>query len=441
MIRIPKGKHRGQKCYIIGSGPSIKNMDLSALRDEITVCVNESYKAIHWEPTYICIGDRVLWPKVKEKYASFKTAKIICSMGLDGNVGSDYAGTNLKARVPLNKMESSASHGFSFDLLTEVRKGWNVIPEIALPFVCWAGFSECYLLGCDCTNDGYFYGDSTRGAEFQAVLPNAMNCYRAIAETPGLPTAIYNATDGGRLECFPRINYEDTIHVGIQPSDLLVIGYYTPDADYRVRAENMKASVEAQGLECEIRERPSMARYIGNRPVEKPLPWVLNCGQKADFIAEMMAEYPDRFLLYLDADAQMEKRPALFFDHPVNYDFAVSYLDNEFVTNELTSNTMFFSPTPETKALVVLWATAQKVESNKALMGKYPPPFRAAWDQRVLQNVVEAKVVPGLVVKRLPYEYAKITLTPRGNELMKGVRPEDIVISQHQASRENKRFV
>ena len=40
------GRHAGERCFVVGSGPSIARMDLSWLKDEITICVNQSYKAL-----------------------------------------------------------------------------------------------------------------------------------------------------------------------------------------------------------------------------------------------------------------------------------------------------------------------------------------------------------------------------------------------------------
>ena len=92
--KIQRNKHKNQRVFIIGSGPSIKGMDLTPLKDEITICVNESYKALDFDPTYICIGDRKLYPLIKDTLAE-KKSRIICSSGMDGSVGQEYNGDNL----------------------------------------------------------------------------------------------------------------------------------------------------------------------------------------------------------------------------------------------------------------------------------------------------------------------------------------------------------
>lgn len=426
-----KGTQRGKRCFLIASGPSIKNMDLRQLKDEITICVNESYKALDFDPTYICIGDRELWPVIKDEYAK-KKSKIVCSTGLNGQVGSDYKGNNLIKVAKLNKSKTVMDNGFRFDMV-EVHKAWNVIPEVALPFVCYAGFSTCYLLGCDCTNDGYFYDDPIRGKGYQKVLDTVIPVYENIARRE-LPTRIYNATEGGRLEAFPRVNLKDVLFKPTPSRNpLTVIGYYTEDRNYKELAHNMKASVERQGIKCHIEKRTSWKCEM-----PKPTSWVLNCSQCSYFIEEMMKLFPDTNLLYLDADAVMEKRPKLFLDDAIDFDFGAPFLTNEYVKDELQSNTLFFRACDETKKLVQDWRLLQDERNFQLLQGKYAKPFKEAWDQRVLQDVL---VASNCKIKKLPWEYGKITVTPRGDELMKGVKPEDIVISQHQASRQNKHLL
>ena len=38
-----KGIHNGERCFVIGNGPSLKNMDLSLLKGEYTIGTNRIY--------------------------------------------------------------------------------------------------------------------------------------------------------------------------------------------------------------------------------------------------------------------------------------------------------------------------------------------------------------------------------------------------------------
>jgi len=436
MLRIGKNAHKGERCFVVASGPSTKNMDLSKLRDEVVICVNESYKILDWDPTYIAIGDYKLWPHVKDTYSKM-SSRLIVGSGLNGTCGDDYNHKNMKVHLPLDLKSSILSQGFHWDFKTNpsFRKGYNVISEIVLPFVCWAGFRECYLIGCDCTENGYAFGDPVRGTEHQKIDNRALECYGVISKTGNLPTQIFNSTVGGRLESFPRIPFEKAIIRGIDPSNLIVVGYYTPDRNYKDLAENMKRSVERFGLCCKIYERPSLAK----ENMHKPMPWVLNCSQCGDFILEMLRDHPKKHILYLDADATMEKTPSVFFDKPVEYDFAATVLTNRYIANQLQSNTLFFANTPVARKLAREWRDEQNIRNERMLRGEYKAPYFQAWDQQVLQDVLAINKTVKWV--QLPWTYAKLDLTLKGEELMPGINYDEIVIAQHQASRQNKRFI
>ncbi len=44
-LAMMRNKHRGRRCFVIANGPSLNGMDLSPLRDEITIGCNGIYKA------------------------------------------------------------------------------------------------------------------------------------------------------------------------------------------------------------------------------------------------------------------------------------------------------------------------------------------------------------------------------------------------------------
>src|SRR5258708_28843911 len=56
-----RDRHKGQRCFIIGNGPSLKKQDLSPLANEITFVTNSFY--VHpivgdsWQPTYYFFSD------------------------------------------------------------------------------------------------------------------------------------------------------------------------------------------------------------------------------------------------------------------------------------------------------------------------------------------------------------------------------------------------
>ncbi|HEY0007112.1 MAG TPA: hypothetical protein VGB55_00165, partial [Tepidisphaeraceae bacterium] len=57
MRRLPRyhNKHAGQRCFILGNGPSLKQTDLTLLKNEVTFGLNRIYMnfdAMGYETTY-----------------------------------------------------------------------------------------------------------------------------------------------------------------------------------------------------------------------------------------------------------------------------------------------------------------------------------------------------------------------------------------------------
>lgn len=61
-----RNRHVGQRCFIIGNGPSVAKQDLSFLKGEITFVMNAFWKhpiVEVWQPTYFLLADQVLFDR------------------------------------------------------------------------------------------------------------------------------------------------------------------------------------------------------------------------------------------------------------------------------------------------------------------------------------------------------------------------------------------
>ena len=201
----------------------------------------------------------------------------------------------------------------------------------------------------------------------------------------------------------------------------LFVGYYTPDKNYFSLAKRMQESVQKQGFECQIFERPSALCL--RRP---PMPWVLNCAQCAEFCLEQFEANPERSIFYLDADAEMLRQPELLLS-PFLPEFDVGV--NMGHGKQVNSGTLIFRRTENAKKVLLAWVEEQKFQTQKMLQGAYSKPYREAWDQQTLQNVLERLKVE---VLDLPWQYCSIL--PKDAETI----PSGTVIIQYQASREHR---
>src|SRR5262249_55586718 len=106
------------------------------------------------------------------------------------------------------------------DATSTLYTGDSVILDFCLPLAHFMGFSAIYLLGCDTDYSSreaaHFYAASTpsRAAEYHRDrwYGNVTRSYavaRRRFEAEG--RRIFNATNGGRLEVFPRVCLKDIL--------------------------------------------------------------------------------------------------------------------------------------------------------------------------------------------------------------------------------------
>ena len=156
------------------------------------------------------------------------------------------------------------------------------------------------------------------------------------------------------------------------------------------------------------------------------MPWVLNCAQCAEFCLEQFEANPERSIFYLDADAEMLRQPELLLS-PFLPEFDVGV--NMGHGKRVNSGTLIFRRTENARKVLLAWVEEQKFQTQKMLQGAYSKPYREAWDQQTLQNVLERLKVE---VLDLPWQYCSIL--PKDAETI----PSGTVIIQYQASRETR---
>ena len=114
----------------------------------------------------------------------------------------------------LTSKDQKLTPDFSFDI-TKGIAGGNTITYIALQICMYMGFAEIYLLGMDCSNFLHHFTDNYVDGKLEMDM-NTLNVERMIlaykeakriSEEKGIK--IYNATRGGMLEVFERVNFDD----------------------------------------------------------------------------------------------------------------------------------------------------------------------------------------------------------------------------------------
>lgn len=221
-----EGRYRGCRCVVIGNGPSLSNMDLSVLRDEFTFGLNRIYlKYEDWGfPTtfYVAINRFVLQQFASEIY-SVPGPKVL-NWSYRRPELMDENTVYLETRIALKP---------DGRLLTGFYAGAGTVTSLALQLAYFMGFDEAILIGVD-------HSYSQRGVPNQAIesrradvnhfderyfgpgvvwqLPDLEAMERGFVKLRELfredGRRVVDATVGGKLEVFPKVDFETRLREG-----------------------------------------------------------------------------------------------------------------------------------------------------------------------------------------------------------------------------------
>ena len=226
-----KNEYAGQRCFIVANGPSLRAEDLGLLhqRGEITFGMNRIYKLFDqtkWRPTYYVCEDELIAQSQQAEINAIPTKGKFIPVELNWwhNVQIEDA-----IYFHLNyREEARYPFGFSTNIARQLDCRGTVTCS-CMQLAAYMGFTEIYLLGVDhnyrVTIDinGNTITDPTAKDYFcegydsdikDLVVHDMGNNTRAYMDakkfcdsTDGKVT-IYNATRGGKLEVFPRVDFD-----------------------------------------------------------------------------------------------------------------------------------------------------------------------------------------------------------------------------------------
>jgi hypothetical protein len=215
-----RNKHRSERCFIVCNGPSIEMDDLDKIAESniVSFGTNYIYKIFSqtaWRPDYYTLSDTILIRQLGEIDKTVTCPKFI---NLDGAVLADgieydnayFYSTNLKEIYLMNTIKPSVGTE-----MHNLSAGFTVCFYM-LQIAFYLGFKEIYIIGCDNTSyhqsAKHIYDNNNSKKIFTVTdFSNEMNLQfsaaRDYAEKNGIE--IYNATRGGELEVFERIDFDE----------------------------------------------------------------------------------------------------------------------------------------------------------------------------------------------------------------------------------------
>lgn len=219
-----KDIHQGQRAFIIGNGPSLKNTDMSKLKNEITFGMNRIYlmfPELGFRTTYLSVVNDLVIEQTAADLAALDLPKFLCWRSR-----RFFANRKLPlASLPTFLHSTYDSPRFSRDVRGRIWEGATVT-YVTLQLAFHMGFSQVYLIGVDHSYQAQGKPNSTItssgddpnhfdaryfGAGFRWQLPDlqtselAYRMARTAYESAG--RSVQDATVGGKLTIFQKVDY------------------------------------------------------------------------------------------------------------------------------------------------------------------------------------------------------------------------------------------
>jgi hypothetical protein len=229
--RSLRGGHTGKRCFVLGNGPSLRTQDLGRLRGEQVFTVN-SFVAHARELGVTSTCHTVMDPfyfsepddKTLRQCAELPADTVVIAP-LHYKAIVDRHVKNAKFLLTAGEIEGNTNA----DLSRPIPAMYSVT-NTALLVALYMGFSEIYLLGCEMDmlsriesvqplriREAHYYDDEQPVADWGALGFDYSKYTRAVlrmfdgfrfADRVRAPNqAIYNATPGGLLDVFPRVDF------------------------------------------------------------------------------------------------------------------------------------------------------------------------------------------------------------------------------------------
>ena len=237
-------KHKGERCFIIGSGPSLNETNMKLLKDEILFGTNTLYKGYNRygiNCQYYAVSDADVWNKEIFNILNLDATLFVTNNVFESSTKKTMQGSMIKATFEfdggekdvyvlknIGRMWKKPQKGvlaecphchklsvdprcFSMDITSGVCSGNVVTVDICLQVCFFLGFSKVYLVGCDSDMTGDFDGRFYQSDD-PFITPRPIESYELCKKAyEKYDREIINCTVGGKLEVFKRQRLEDAI--------------------------------------------------------------------------------------------------------------------------------------------------------------------------------------------------------------------------------------
>lgn len=225
-----KNRYCGERIFLIGTGPSLTEEDINKVRNEYTFSVNSfvlAMKELNFEPSFYGFIDGDNMDLYGDEILALSDSDIFytCKYPLKRKYKRQLRKkTNAYEFLQMDNrfwegLAKDVPVGFSTDITDEVYWGYTCMYSM-MQIIAYMGFSKVYLMGMDCiyapgVRDFYDCRDEKTIAEGSyggGTVPGFIKAWESVEKfTREMNIKIYNATRGGMLEVFERVDLDSIL--------------------------------------------------------------------------------------------------------------------------------------------------------------------------------------------------------------------------------------
>ena len=225
MLAELEGKFTGRRCFVMGNGPSLLKCNLSLLRDELTIGSNAQYliwDTIGFVPTYLTVEDRLVAEDRAVELCNLNQPVKVFPRDLSYCLGES------KNTVFINFVRDYKPFPRFTSEFAKIVYWGGTVSMLNLQLAYYLGCNEIYLIGFDHhyqvpntmkdhvitsqADDVNHVHPSYFGKGYRWHDPNLARMEQSYAEARRFLNAsgviVKNATVGGQLEVFDRVDYD-----------------------------------------------------------------------------------------------------------------------------------------------------------------------------------------------------------------------------------------
>ncbi len=217
-----RNSHRAQRCFILGNGPSLAKMDLGRLQSELTFGLNRIYllfPSMGYSTSFLVAVNTLVIEQCADELLALQIPKFVtwrARSALRGDQHTLFLDTDY-----------TGEPSFATDVTGRVYEG-STVTYVALQLAYHMGFEEAILIGVDHSfrstgkpnltvvsegDDPNHFAPEYFPAGFRWQLPDLMASERAYRLARSAFEAdgrqVLDATVGGKLQVFPKVDYDE----------------------------------------------------------------------------------------------------------------------------------------------------------------------------------------------------------------------------------------